>query len=455
MNHQLQILLELYKRNDFSKLGLFDKQQQALEYLKNDLIVELLFGGGSRGGKSWLGCNWQLFNRLTMPESYGMIAREEFTKLRDTTLLTFLKAVNHYGLIKDEDYRFNFQTSIIEFNNGSRVFFREIKNIPSDPEFDRLGSYDLTDLFLDEAQQIASKARSVLRGRLSILSGDGWNVNPKMLYTCNPRRNWIYNDFVQPQADGTIGKDMMFIKSLPTDNPYNKQSYIDNLMNADQTTVQRLVYGNFEYDDDPSALVDYESVNDLFTNNHVIKTGRMRISADLAMQGRDRFIANVMNGGVVTIATDKPKSDGKDIEMTLRGLMIEQKVSHSNVVADSDGMGEYLESYIKNIVTFHGGAKAISSKEFFNLKSQCAFKLAELINKKELKIECTPEQEEEIKRQLLMCLKRDRIDADDSKKKLISKEKMKEYLGCSPDYLDGLIMLMIFNVKKPGPKMWV
>jgi len=46
-----------------------------------------------------------------------------------------------------------------------------------------------------------------------------------------------------------------------------------------------------------------------------------------------------------------------------------------------------------------------------------------------------------------MCLKRDSIDKDEGKKQLISKDKMKEYLGHSPDYLDMLLMAMIFEVR--------
>ena len=45
----------------------------------------------------------------------------------------------------------------------------------------------------------------------------------------------------------------------------------------------------------------------------------------------------------------------------------------------------------------------------------------------------------------------DHIDADTRKKGIINKEKMKEILGHSPDYLDMLIMAMLFRIK-PIPK---
>ena len=44
-------------------------------------------------------------------------------------------------------------------------------------------------------------------------------------------------------------------------------------------------------------------------------------------------------------------------------------------------------------------------------------------------------------------LKQDHMDADSRKKVIISKEKMKEILGYSPDYLDMLIMAMFFRIR--------
>jgi phage terminase large subunit len=49
-------------------------------------------------------------------------------------------------------------------------------------------------------------------------------------------------------------------------------------------------------------------------------------------------------------------------------------------------------------------------------------------------------------------LKADNVNADERKKRIISKEKMKEIIGHSPDYLDMLLMRMFFLVK---PKRFV
>jgi hypothetical protein len=164
------------------------------------------------------------------------------------------------------------------------------------------------------------------------------------------------------------------------------------------------------------------------------------------MQGRDRFIAGAWDGMICKVAIDQAKSTGKSIEVDLKNLMYKYEVTHSNTVVDSDGLGSYLESYLEGIKEFHGGASAIYSDEYANLKSQCAFKLAELINKREIRIICTHEQRQRIIDEL-MVLKVDNVDADEKKKRIIRKEKMKELLQRSPDYLDMLLMRMYFEIQ--------
>jgi hypothetical protein len=429
-------------------IRLFDKQTEAFEYLHDagNGINEVLYGGGARGGKSYLGCLWQITRRISLPGSAGFVAREELTRLKDTTLITFFEALKNTGV--SALFGFNAQTLTATCANGSMIFFRELKYIPSDPEFDRLGSYGITDLFIDEAQQVSAKAISVLKGRFSVLYGkctDGtdWHTIPKALYTCNPKRNWIYEDFVLPAKNGTLRSDRRFIKSLPADNPYTPEEYLENLLKADKVTVQRLYYGNFEYDDDPSALCDYDAILDMFHNGHV-QPGNKGISADLAMKGRDRFVAGLWSGTVVDVRIDRPVSDGKDIENSLKSLMISGSVPRSRTVVDSDGLGQYLESYLNGIKEFHGGAKPFDG-EYYNLKSECGFKLAEVINKREIRVVCTEAQREAIIRELGV-LKQHAIDNDTGKKRIIPKEEMKQLLGHSPDYLDMLIMGMFLQI---------
>ena len=193
-------------------------------------------------------------------------------------------------------------------------------------------------------------------------------------------------------------------------------------------------------------LCDYDAISDIFTNNHVTPSSQRYISADLAMQGRDRFVAGHWVGLIGYIDIDMEKSTGKEIEEAIKRLKFEKGVPDSHIVADSDGLGAYLESYIDHIKSFHGGTRA-NDPEYANLKSECGFKLAELINNRNIWIKCSKDQEERIKEEISVCLKRDKVDADEYRKRLIPKSIMKEKLGRSPDYLDFMLIRMYFEVE--------
>lgn len=128
------------------------------------------------------------------------------------------------------------------------------------------------------------------------------------------------------------------------------------------------------------------------------------------------------------------------------------KVPRSSIVSDADGLGFYLESYLKGIREFHGGQSAIDSKTYNNIKSECAFKLAELINKRQIHIICSPEVQEKIKQEMTV-LKSKNTNSAEQKRELISKDTMKQLLGRSPDFLDMLIMRMIFEIKPKATGM--
>lgn len=460
MNSSLHLAIELYKRGNYELLNLFDKQRQAIEVLRDDKTNELLFGGGSRGGKSWLLSVWQIMNRLAMSGSFGLIAREELTKLKDTTQKTFFVVIKQIGLIEDEDYIWHSGKQEVEFFNGSTIIFRELKFLQqADPEFDRIGSYDLTDVAIDEAQQIYWKAINVLKGRLSVLTGRNeilkngvktyqeWQTAPKAFYSCNPAKNWIYTEFYKPYSNGGLADDKSFIPSLATDNPYIGQDYIKNLKKADKITRERLLYGNFDYDDDPNSLCEWDAICDIFNNDHVEKKPNDKyLVSDLAMMGRDKFITMYWEGFAGKIAFVKDKNTGKEIEDALRDEKVKRNVPNRRIIADSDGLGQFLSSYLENIREFHGGTTAVN-KIYGNLKDECGFKLAEMINSSEIRIICDREYEEEIKNQISICLKRS-ANVDDEKKRLIKKSEMKEKLGHSPDFLDLLLMRMLPEVKK-------
>ena len=459
MNSSLQLYCELYRRGEYAHipLGKFpsgelfyptDKQIRAFTLLNDPITTIIGFGGSARAGKSILECTAIIIECMAYPDIAWGLARKELTTLKRTVLNTLFVQLKFYGVTEDE-YKYNQQLNSITFNNGSIIYLIDTATKPSDPLNTRFGGLELTRAAIDESNETSIDVVNKIFERVGWRNNDKYGLKRKLFECFNPSKNHVYTRFYLPFRSGTEPEHKKFIASLPTDNPHpSVQEWVkDIIANGDKVTIERQVYGNFEYDDDPAALVDYDSISNMFTNDHVDAVGTKYISADIAMQGRDRFVAGFWEGMVCTIEIDMEKATGRSIELSLMQMKVERGVMNTNIVADSDGMGSYIESYIENLHAFRGNKRA-TEDEYMNIKSQCGFKLAEVINQGKIKIVCTQQQEALLKEELGTCLKRDRIDSDTQKKRLIPKDKMKALLGRSPDYMDMLLMRMVYEVEQ-------
>jgi hypothetical protein len=416
------------------------KQRLAYNYLRDNETKFVLYGGAAGGGKSWLGCEWLMQCCYSLPNTRWFVGRNNLKDSRESVLVTWNKVAKFYNFT---GYKIN--NDGIEFDNGSKVILLDLTCYPKrDPLYERFGSFEFTGGWIEEAGEINFKAFDVLKSRIGRHLNSELELLPKLLITCNPKKNWLYTEFYMPFIQGNLKAPYAYVPALITDNPYLSEDYAQGLREIkEKSTRERLLLGNWDYDDNPNALVNYDAILDCFTNT--AKEGHKKISADLAMQGRDKFVAGLWNGLRVRVAIDKSKATGKEIELDLSKLMQDNQVGRSLTIADSDGLGSYLESYLTGIKTFHNGARAINDM-YANIKSECAYKLAEVINNRQLQIGCNEEQKHCIIEEL-SCLQADNVNKDTSKKSIISKEKMKETLGHSPDYLDMLIMGMYFDIK--------
>jgi hypothetical protein len=463
LNHELDIYIELYKRGayDVIPLGAYPngeyfyptkKQIEALELLNNDETSFVGYGGSARSGKTVIECVAVLLECLAYDGIAWGIGRKELTVLKRTVLLTLFKQMEFYG-IGENDYNYNQQLNRIDFNNGSTIFLIDTAYKPSDPLNTRFGGFELTRCAVDESNETNEDVIIKLYERTGWRKNDTYNLKRKVFECFNPAKNHVYKRYFKPFRDGVQGMFKRFIAALPSDNPHpSVKEWIDDIIKTgDTVTIERQVNGNFDFDDDPRALCDFDAVTDMFTNDHV-QGGTGYISADLAMKGRDKFIGGYWSGNICRVAIDMKQSTAREIELALKELKTVNKVGNSNIVADADGLGAYLESYIRNIKTFHGGGSPVDKAKFAKLKDECGYKLAELINKREIKIVCSKEQEDAIKEEVSICLKADSVNID--KKRLITKDAMKALLGRSPDYLDMLFMKMIFHTqpKRRAPR---
>jgi PBSX family phage terminase large subunit len=204
-------------------------------------VTELLFGGGAGGGKSALGCIWLMHQCLQFPNTRWVMGRNTLHTLKETTLNSFFEVARLAGL----QYKY-IENKGIMFPNGSQILLKDLAYYPSDPDFNELGSLEITGAFVDECNQITEKGWNILMSRIRYKLDEN-GLTPKILGTCNPARNWVYDRFYKPFKDDELSSDKMFIQSLVDDNPHISIHYKQNLDRLDEMSRERLKKGNWDF----------------------------------------------------------------------------------------------------------------------------------------------------------------------------------------------------------------
>lgn len=426
-------------------MKLIPKQENAVYFLKDNETKELVYGGAAGGGKSALGNLWLIEQCQKYPGTRWLMGRSKLKALKETTLNTFFELASQLKIT--DQFNFNGQAGIIYWNNGSEILLKDLYAYPSDPNFDSLGSLEITGAFIDECNQISYKAWQIVKSRIRFKIKE-LGIMPKMLGTCNPSKNWVYAQFYLKDKNNSIDRDKKFIQALPKDNPHLPQSYLESLLSLDENSKQRLYYGNWEYDNDPAKLIDYEKIQNIFTNEFV-PFGEYFISADIARFGSDKMVINVWSGFRVVEIYTLAKSSITETAKAIKDLSNKYKVPLTNIIADEDGVGGGVVD-ILGCKGFVNNSKPMLVEnqivQYQNLKTQCYFKLAEMIQNGEIFVTCADGNIIDEMSKELEQVKRDKIDSD-GKLSLLSKEKVKESIGRSPDYSDALMMRMYFCFK--------
>jgi len=427
-------------------LNLTKKQTQVLDILEDSTTTEIIFGGGAGGGKSIVGCYWVLKNCLKYKGTRWLIGRSKLKSLKETTLNSLFDVCKIQGLRPGKEYNYNQQSGIIKFYNGSEIILKDLFQYPSDFNFDNLGSLEISGAFIDECNQISEKAWLIVKSRIRYKL-DQYGLIPKILGTCNPSKNWVYSNFFKLHKDNKLEHYKAFIQALATDNPYISQHYINNLHTLDQASKERLLFGNWDYDNDPSSLLEFEQILDLFTNSHVLPDDNNKaITADIAMQGADKMVITYWSGFVAEKIKVVPKSDGKQVIDAIQDMANTYQVPKSRIVYDADGVGNFVGSFLVGAKAFHNGAKALNNENYKNLKTQCIYKFCERAASGGYYIKDATYKQDIIKE--LEQLKRTNIDNDTGKLEVVSKDIIKSIIGHSPDFSDSIIMREYLELKK-------
>lgn len=424
-----------------------EKQKEAARFWLDSTTSEIIYGGSKGSGKSYLGCKLLFADALIYPETHYFIARKALNDLRKFTIPSVHEVFADWKL-DGSYYKFNGQDNVFTLYNGSRVYLLEASYQPSDPLYYRFGSMQMTRGWIEEAGQFEEEAKNNLAASIGRWKNEKYGLKGKLLQTCNPSKNFLYKDY-KANKEGRLPEWKRFIQALPTDNKKLDAGYLESLNRSlSKNEKERLLFGNWEYDDDPATLCQYEKLLELFTNRFDTLKGEKFITADIARFGSDKIVIGLWEGYTVTIyAYEKLAID--ETARKIETLRIEHNIPLSQVVVDEDGVGGGVKDIIK-CKGFVNNSRALDEENYENLQAQCAFKLAERINVNGIYIVSQDLKQNELIVEELEQLKQKDVDSD-GKKGIVGKDKVKAIIGRSPDYRDMLLMREWFNLGKNKP----
>ncbi len=347
-------------------------------------------------------------------------------------------------------------------------------------------------------------------------------VKPYVRATCNPDpESWVY-EFIQwwidpesgfpiPERDGVIRymmvdgenyiwgdtveevleKSAYLIKDIPAYiNPKdlvksvtfisgsiydNKEllgkdpSYLSNLLAQDEETKSALFSGCWKAIVSDKDIYDYNSFLGVFDNIRQIDRLRKCITADIAMEGSNKFIIGYWEGFELMDIEVIDKSNGKQVIEAISGMAIRYGVNNQDICFDADGVGAFVSGseggFIPGAISFHGGASAMEAynpstgeyekENYFNVRTQCYYRSGLAVARGERKINIAVankmyDDKQTIRQRFMFERKAIKKDSKtpDGKLKIISKDEMKAKLnGDSPDIMDMFMMREMLELK--------
>ena len=178
--------------------------------------------GGFGSGKTFAGCLRGLV-LSQHPNNFGLIGRNTYVELRDTTRRTFFDVCPPEFYDESRGGQWKPSENHLKLVNGSEIIFRHLDTI-SEKE---LLSLNLGWFYIDQAEEIGWRVFQILTSRLRL------NKVPTRygFITCNPEPGmWIDDRFRKPMIEGKQDPEYHFIDSSTYDNPYLPADYIPTLL---------------------------------------------------------------------------------------------------------------------------------------------------------------------------------------------------------------------------------
>lgn len=250
------------------------------------------------------------------------------------------------------------------------------------------------------------------------------------------------------------------------DNPYlpkEELEAVEQEYQGDYASYRQEVLA--EYVDNTGALFKYDALVDIFTNT-VTKGESKYLIVDIADDGTDKTIFSFWEDLEEYRREEFERLNTESIIAKIREYASDQRIPYSHIAVDAIGVGAGVasSSLLDGIIGYKSSYQAIKTdldivrlpnvsyisnpivplvSDYKNLRSQCVFTLADLVNNHKIASRVTGKQKEVIIEELS-----NYQDASkgDGKRMATPKENVKEAIGRSPDASDCYLMRMYFVI---------
>ena len=398
--------------------------------------VDILIGGGSRGGgKTWTLLMEALYDILN-PNFTGLLLRKE-TKDLDSMINDSNRLYSDFGTYNRSlnDMTWNFSSGgwlKFSYYAGSYAAF---KDRFQGRQYAYVGIDEITQCeykkfkYLITVNRNASNIRSRFWGtcnpdpdswvrkfidwwidddgyaipercgvpRYCYMDGDSpdsiyWGSTREEVYEqCSSIIDGIWNEKME-EAYSLLGltkldvliKSVTFIRADVTENIKlisSDPSYIGNLAQQDEEQRMRDLNANWNWKAAGDDLIKYEDMEAFFHNPIQLGDGIRRASADIAFTGGDNFVMWLWIGNHIKDLVVM-RLDPKTVVSVVQAKLREWGVEETNFTYDMQGIGQYFKGFFKDAMPFNNQMAPIAQNReeeegikylYKDLKSQAAW----------------------------------------------------------------------------------
>lgn len=257
-------------------------------------------------------------------------------------------------------------------------------------------------------------------------------------------------------------KSVTFIRAELTDNIALLQTdptYISNIAGQSEQARARDFLGNWKFKARGDDMISGEDILRMYDNVEKRDDHVRYASCDAAFDGGDNLVMYLWEGWHIQDIAVSRKDSLHTIEF-VKAKLRDWRVMERNFTYDLNGVGQTFKGFFPDAIPFNNRESV--SEEYLNIydniKSQAAYMFAQKVRNREISInnfilhqKFSGSGFSNVELKDIIMKERRAIRANEASAdrgfSLIKKADMKKIIGHSPDFIEGMLMRLIFEIR--------